>query len=320
MPSTRTDPRASRELEQKSIANFCTFSTVEGADGKPAIQEAFLRINYHCNQRCRFSWVDPAFPNLPHDAVVEKIAELGRLGLEWLSFTGGEPTLNGQLAEYVRLAKECGIRKVTLETNAVRLADVALCQQLGGAGLDAASVSLHAHTAEMSDKITSAHGTFEKTLRGVFNLIDCNIPVALAFVINTMNYRIIPEFVEFVDAQLKNLPIVFFFVAPLCVPLLNKKILPRFSDIKESLKKGINICIERNITFSGVAGICGIPPCILDGDMRYYPDLHKVAAQGGGEFDFMKTPECADCSFDKYCYGIRRGYVETYGIDEIHPI
>ena len=311
--------RAGSEVEYKSIANFCTFNIAEGLDRKPTVHDALLRINYHCNQRCKFCWIEPGYTNLPHDTVEEKITELGKMGLKMLAITGGEPTLNNHLVEYVRLAKQTGIKEITLQTNAVRLADVEMCRLLKEAGLDSVFVSFHAHTAEISDSITGAPGTFEKTLRGISNLMDCDIFFTLSFVINALNYKIIPEYVEFVSTRIRGAPIIFSFVAPLYDALMHKGIIPRFSDIKPYLKRGIEICLERRIPYFGLSGMCGIPPCMLDGDMRCFPDIQRVVSQGG-EFDFIKSPDCINCSFDDYCFGVRRQYAELYGLDEVHSV
>ncbi|MEW6202727.1 MAG: radical SAM protein, partial [bacterium] len=317
--SSFTAFRVKSDVEYKSIANFCTPYQVEGAEGKPVVNDALLRINYHCNQRCRFCWIEPGYTNLPHEAVVEKITELGKTGLKVLTITGGEPTLNSRLVEYVRLAKESGVKTITLQTNAARLENNKLCQRLSEAGLDSVFVSLHAHSAEISDSITGAPGTFEKTLQGIENLLECDLFLSLSFVINTLNFKIIPEYVEFVNARLGKVPVIFSFVAPLYDALMHKGIVPRFSDIKEYLKRAIGLCVEKRVPYSGLASMCGIPPCGLDGDMQCFPDLQKVVPQGS-EFDFIKLPDCVECSFNEYCFGMRRQYVNIYGTDEMRPI
>ena len=93
--------------------------------------------------------------------------------------SGGEPTLNSHLVEYVQLAKRHGVRAVELQTNAIRLADPVLTRALVAAGLDRVMVSLHGSTAEISDGITGAPTTFAATVRGIDALSQTDVRLRL---------------------------------------------------------------------------------------------------------------------------------------------
>jgi hypothetical protein len=59
---------------------------------------------------------------------------------------------------------------------------------------------------------------------------------------------------------------------------------------------------------------------MLDGDMRYYAhNLQNIYRSPDYEDQFFKPERCRECSFDPYCMGVRRIYVETYGDAEIRP-
>ena len=46
---------------------------------------------------------------------------------------------------------------------------------------------------------------------------------------------------------------------------------------------------------------------------------HEIPAdRGAGEF--VKTGACATCRLDRRCYGLRRGYAELHGTDELRPV
>src|SRR4029453_15628012 len=64
----------------------------------------------------------------------------------------------------------------------------------------------------------------------------------------------------------------------------------------------------------------GYPPCMLDGELRYYADvIDKVFKSEDASQQFYKPEKCKECSFDAYCLGPRRSYVEHYGDAEIKP-
>ncbi|MFS8070825.1 MAG: hypothetical protein ACMG6S_31035, partial [Byssovorax sp.] len=46
--------------------------------------------------------------------------------------------------------------------------------------------------------------------------------------------------------------------------------------------------------------------------------IHIYKSQDHDE-QFYKAPRCQECSFDAWCLGVRKHYVETYGEAEITP-
>jgi len=106
--------------------------------------------------------------------VVEEIAVAGRVPS--VSFTGGECTLRADLPQIVAYARKQGLR-VNLITNGVLCASRDLVEDLVGAGLNSAQVSLEGPTANVHDALTQRPGSFEKTVAGIANLRDAGIHV-----------------------------------------------------------------------------------------------------------------------------------------------
>jgi hypothetical protein len=97
-------------------------------------------------------------------------------------------------------------------------------------------------------------------------------------------------------------------------------VIPTFSEIKPYVSNALDFCLETGIGFGGMIGQGGYPPCMLDGDMRYYDGvLDKVFRSEDASEQFYKPEKCRECSFDAYCLGPRRAYVEHYGDAEIRP-
>lgn len=216
-----------------------------------------------------------------------------------------------------------GVREIIINTNAVRLANADFCQALKDAGLDIASVTLIAPDAELSDSITRTPGTFEKTVIGAQNLIHSKVHTLFHFVILEQNYRILPEFIHFVyrtfcDGGKNNIPITFSYVAPPLEEIVKNGYVPRFSDAVPFLRRAMDICTELQIPFGANEGLKGLPPCVLDGDRRYFRLLSHLFRRTGS--DFVKKPECMECVFCDRCYGVRKYYAAYYGLDEIHPV
>src|SRR6185436_10708657 len=116
-----------------------------------------------CNQSCHFCFVSTHLPAADRSRIESAIGEAGRAGAA-IALSGGEPTLNPHLLDYVRLARRANVRSIELQTNAIRLADPELVRSLADAGVDVAFVSLHGSCAEVSDRVTASPGTFARTV------------------------------------------------------------------------------------------------------------------------------------------------------------
>lgn len=74
-------------------------------------------VTYRCNASCSFCdiWERPS-PYVSIDNVRENLTDLRRLGVRVIDFTGGEPLLHREIAEFLGIAKEMGFI-TTLTTN-----------------------------------------------------------------------------------------------------------------------------------------------------------------------------------------------------------
>ncbi len=311
------EPDSPRDLA--GIENEFVLPAIIEKEGKKYVEEVLLRINYRCNQRCLFCWVEPYFKNPDISKVKSYINELRHYEVGSVCISGGEPTLNANLVEYVKMLKTGNIRKVGLQTNAVLLHREDRVQALAEAGLDFALVSLHSHKPEVSDMLTGLPGSFDKTVKGIANLRRNGVFVLISHVINSFNYTALSEFVEFTAAALDRTQIVFSVAAPIYGAMIFRGLIPRMSELKKPLTKALDLCYELRVPFSGLTAMCGIPLCILDGNPVYFPDA-RVLETAGRSRDMIKTDACADCGLNGCCFGIRKNYAEFYGTDELHPV
>lgn len=307
---------ASSQAEQIE-KELVTRETVRRPDGTTLPMHT-VRINFACNQACHFCFVSTHLPNASDDAIREAIREIGALG-GTLALSGGEPTLNPKLEELARFAKQAGVTEIELQTNAIRLADPLLTQSLAEAGVDVAFVSLHGMSSEVSDGLTRAPGTFEKTLLGIDQLYASSIRVRLNFVFCRANKHEFPEYVRWVAARWPRAVLSVSVVAPSTdlVPM-EEELIPRYSEIIEPLEAGLMIADELGLATSGFESMCGIPICLVPRGVQRYLDLADVdTAESRGEF--ARGAACAGCAQQTKCWGVRRRYAELYGFDELRP-
>jgi len=145
----------------------------------PVLSE--VALTYRCNLTCRFCYAgcgchraEDTSDEMTTEEVI-RILEIIRNDAEVpsVSFTGGEPTLRSDLPRLVNEARRIGLR-VNLITNGT-LITPELAARLADAGLYSAQVSVEGPDAASHDALTAALGSFERTWRGIENLIAAGI-------------------------------------------------------------------------------------------------------------------------------------------------
>jgi MoaA/NifB/PqqE/SkfB family radical SAM enzyme len=283
------------------------------------LDERLIRVNFHCNQACRFCFVPTHLPPPREQAVREAITTAGAEGAR-IMLTGGEPTLNANLPDYIRLARQHSPHPVGLQTNAIRAADPAYARSLVEAGLHEVAVSLHGSTAEISDAITEAPGTFDRTVVGLDNLYATGVQLDLTFVICRRNASDISSYVRLVGDRWPSAWVNIAFVSPSSdlVPR-DADLIPRYSEVVPHLVAGLREAEVRGVYARGFESMCGIPLCLVPEDVA-----EEVAGaddtDGYENGTFVKTEACTRCALESQCYGLRRGYFDMYGADELRPV
>lgn len=303
-------------VEEQVARELVSRQIVRGGYGQ--VPEYTVRVNFHCNQACDFCFVSTHLPPAGDAAVRAAIEDAGREQAV-LVLSGGEPTLNPRLLEYVRLAKQAGVRGIELQTNATRLGDAALAQALVEAGIEQATVSLHASTAAISDAITGAPGTFAQTLRGLDVLARLPVRVQLNFVFCQANRHDFPNVIELVADRWPRAGITPIFVGSHTdVVPRTSLLIPTFADILPALTAGLARARAAGIAVGGLDTMCGLPLCLVPASER---DAFSSFAlpPDAGEGEFVKGEVCAGCAEGHRCYGVRRGYAELYGTGELRP-
>lgn len=284
------------------------------------LDEDIVRINFHCNQSCRFCFVSTHLPEAGDAAVRSAILRAAGRGVK-VTISGGEPTLNPRLVEYVRLAKAHSKMPVLLQTNAIRLDDPALAQALSDAGLDEAFISLHGTTAEISDAVTSAPGTFVRSVAGIDNLYKTGtVRIVLNFVICKTNASNLPEYVRFVAARWPRVFLNVSFVAPSTdVVPREEEFIPRYSDVLPFIEEGLREAARLGVEMGGFESMCGVPLCLVPSSIDGYFRLADIPP-GFDRGEFVKAPACKECALETSCYGLRRGYMELHGAGELRAV
>ncbi len=283
-----------------------------------------VRIARHCNERCVFCNISSEDGYNQYYETLEDVQryidERKPRKKEIIEISGGEPTLNPKLPEIVRLFKKNGYR-MAIDTNAVRFADYNYTRTVTREGLSDAFVSLHAANAELSESITGCKDTFDKTIKGIDNLIANNIDVTINFVWFSQNKEHLPDFARFLRSRFGGkVELHLSVIAPNFTDRVEDFIFP-ISEGVPVLLETIEICEKIGLNFK-VADICGIPLCFIKGHENIYVDplLLFVPPVRGRIRDKVKGLQCRDCVHFNDCAGVVKEYAMVFGTDELVPV
>ncbi len=278
-----------------------------------------VRVNFRCNQSCHFCFVSTHLPSAAEARIRASIVEAGRRGMD-IALSGGEPTLNPRLADYVELARRSGVGSIELQTNGTLLGETQSVEVLQQAGLDTAFVSLHGARAETGDAVTAAPGTWVKTVRGLDQLHRRGVATRISFVLCTRNAADFPDVVRLVATRWPGFGLTLSLVAPSTdlVPR-TPDLIPRYSDVAPWIAEGLAAAAQVGLVVGGFESMCGMPLCLWPGDPGDLAGLAELA-EGSDRGEMTKPPPCRRCRLESRCFGVRRGYVELYGYDELRPV
>jgi hypothetical protein len=194
-----------------------------------------------------------------------------------------------------------------------------LVRRLEEAGLDEAFVSLHGVTGAVSDAVTEAPGTFARTVAGIDNLHASKIRVMVNYVVCEKNRGELVDHVRVMAARWPRATLNISFVGPSTdlVPR-DRDLIPRYADALPAIAEALVEARRLGVRVFGLESMCGLPLCLVPGDVREFAllDLPKDLDTG----EFLKTEECALCAVQTKCWGLRRGYAEIHGTSELHAL
>ncbi|MCA9610038.1 MAG: radical SAM protein [Myxococcales bacterium] len=277
-----------------------------------------VRTGFGCNQDCGLCWQGRRWGSGDADQVRVWIEDLARGGAVGLTISGGEPTLDPQLEAHVRHAKALGIRDVVLETNAILCGRPGRARALVDAGLDAAFVSLHSPDPAVSDEITAAAGTFERTVRGVEALLEVGAKVVLNAVVTRASIPTLaglPGFVrERFGARGPEVIVLSYPTRPFDAARLDA-LVPDPDALRDALRATIAAAKRHDVRIEGLDGPCGPPLCAFDAD----PAVTRLAPVPEVHFR-GHVDACAGCAVRAACFGVRPETVDRFGVRAVRPI
>lgn len=254
----------------------------------------------------------------------EKDKSTGRL-----YFVGGEPTIIKDFIKIIRLARKLGYSDVFMETNGRLLCYPSFAKSICEENINV-GISIHGGSQEIHDRLTRSKGSFRQLIRGMNNLTSNNKRFTTNTVINRVNYKMLPNIVEFLSHYNPDL-ILFSLMSPVGVPKKRlNKILPPLSKLSPIIKESIIKArkLNQNIRFAD------FPVCMINGYENYMFEREnrrerKIIARGIKDFFYIENKNknekiklrvCINCKRERECNGIWKGYKAILKNNTLKPI
>lgn len=154
-----------------------------------------LDLTNLCNQRC-VHCCRASSPQVRVDLELSTrewlrlLDEAAEIGVDEVSFLGGEPTLHPHLIELAYFARKRGIHQLNLATNALSLSEELV--EVAAALFTYIQVSLHGARAETHEAIVRHPGAFERVVHNVSRLKAHGARVVLAYTVMASNRGELP--------------------------------------------------------------------------------------------------------------------------------
>lgn len=288
-----------------------------------------LTLGYVCNYNCRFCSIAHK-KTLPEKTTVGALADISRAakeGFRTLGFGGGEPTVRGDIVRLASFAGNAGFETIRVQTNGVRLSYPDFARRLTGAGVNYYKFSIHAHRAEIHDRLTRVRGSFNRAVSGLRNVHDLGARTSVDIVINALNYRFLPQYVEHFALRegVSGIGLIY--------PLYEGAMKDNAGKLSVRMTEALPYVMEAAALANGLqldrCVVFNIPYCLLPPEYHQLipgarlnlkvnsPEQVEENVFTASEGMRVRTPACRGCSRLDDCGGIWKNYAAVHGTSEI---
>ncbi len=284
------------------------------------------------------------------DEVVKTI--LGKhKGCEEVCFTSGEPTTNPRLPQWVKWAKEHGVRRVSVMTNGRALGYEKYSKILVAAGMNRFYVSIHGHDQKTHESLTRTPQSFDQTVAGldqITKLKRYGVDLHTSTVVTHRNLPYLKEIYRFLRQHGVDQVVFNIMQANGRANTYFETLFPSYTKIAEAAKAFLDE--QGKLEAKVQAFFVDIPLCttttlpdfnrgyvesyvhfeppengeaLLSADQREARTEDGLVAIKRSDLDAaarQKRPECKTCKYDSVCEGVWGNYLKHYGWDEFKPV
>ena len=288
-----------------------------------------LTLGYACNTNCVFCSIECAKRKISK-TTVEALADISQArkeGFRTIGFGGGEPTIRPDIVRLAAAAKANGFQTIRVQTNGIMLSYPDLARRLTEAGANYFKFSIHGHSAGVHDSLTRVKGSFDRAVRGLRNVRGLGARTSVDIVVNRLNYRFLPQYVEHFALKegVSGIGIIYPIYEgnmKLNARRIGVSMTEALPYVREAVSLARGMLLDRNIIFN-------VPYCLLE--KSYHPlipgaklnlKVNSPAAVEenvflGSKGSKLRPKPCESCPRLEDCGGIWKNYAGIFGLSEI---
>ncbi len=292
-----------------------------------------IKVGYSCNNHCRFCVQGNKRSRLKDRTTAEimEILQKRRPDNDGVIFTGGEATIRNDFFTLISYAKQLQYAMIQVQSNGRMFAYEEFCRRAIDAGVNSFALALHGSKASIHDGLTNAPGSYDQVVRGMRNLKKLKRKVVTNTVINSGNYKDLPQTARLlVSLGVSHFQFAFMHMSEVLKKdsALARQVVPRKSAVSRYVKQGLQIGIDND---TGVS-VEAMPFCLMQGYEKYISEPYLTPTsvedetfienfeKARKEIGKIKGPRCFMCVYCHICEGPWRGYPELYGWSEFKPV
>lgn len=284
-------------------------------------------LNYDCNLACDYCTISPEMrPRaLTTQQVVTALREGRTAGFDAVSFTGGEPTMRGDLLGLLSASRQLGFGDRKVQTNGLMLAQQDNLTRLLDAGLTRLHISVHTHQEAAYEKLVRREGTWALMKKAVERAVASKVTLVIDLILKSDTWERLPSAIEWLRA-LGVREVHLWYVSLTDGNAGNTASSMRMTQVMPTVQHVLRSAGELTIRS------LHIPRCLLGVDFAshaYDPGADRVrVVSPDATFDLkdsrlagrVHVAACEGCRFREVCPGIRSDYLEQYGDSEFRAV
>ncbi|MBW2462123.1 MAG: radical SAM protein [Deltaproteobacteria bacterium] len=292
-------------------------------------------VGYDCNLACDYCTITPEMRerSLGTRAVVEALRRGPRDGYDRVSFTGGEPTIRGDLLPLVREARRLGYADIKVQSNGLLFTEANVARLID-AGCNRFHISVHTHREDRYDGLVRRDGAYALMVEGLDAVVravragadagrdDLHLTVDLIIKADTLHD--LPDAVRWLHGRGVR-SVHLWFVSLTDHNRENLASLPRMTDavpqIAEALRfadaegfECLSLHVPRCLVGEELLAHVWDPAAqgvrVVTPDATFQLDASKITGQ-------VHVPACEGCEHRDVCPGLREDYLDVYGDAEV---
>jgi MoaA/NifB/PqqE/SkfB family radical SAM enzyme len=285
-------------------------------------------LGYDCNLACTYCTITDEMRRraLPAERVAREIDRAAAGDFEDVAFTGGEPTIRGDLPALVKHARRRGFAHVKVASNGLRYAHAPYLDHLVACGVDRFHVSMHARGDAAYEATVRRAETAPLRRAAIENLVARGLDPVADLILKEDTYRETQAWV----ADLHALGVRRFALWLVSLTDQNqghREQLPRISDVVPHLVPAFDDARRGGYEVVSLH----VPRCFLPGheDHVRHPGADRVRVVTPDDvFDLkdsrlsggVKPEGCRGCRFSDACPGLRHDYIAVFGGREVRAV